>query len=384
MRPIVVVCDRAGEPTETFIATEVEALRRLGRDVRVMALADLWTARAGVRAAARLAMAHPIGCLRDLLARRRWRREEDVPPLRVIAPLAVEGAHLHAHFATAPALAAMRVARITGAPWSFTGHGYDLYQRPANLAEKARAATFAVATCEYTARHLRQFGGRVEVIVMGVDLEAFRRTQPPPGGRTVLAIGRLVEKKGFRDLAEAARALPDVRVVIAGDGPLRDELDGVDLLGPVPHDRVRELLESADLLVMPCVVAADGDRDSQPVVVKEALAMEVPVVATDAVGLPEVVWPEWGTLVAPHDPSALAAAIRAELDRPPAERAMRGSAGRDFVSRHADARDQAERLAAMIEGPTRASAPIGPKPAAPARAAAGPSPSPTAPPLPPR
>jgi glycosyltransferase involved in cell wall biosynthesis len=375
----VVVCDRAGELTETFIATEVAALRSLGRDVRVVALADLWNARRRFAPALRLAVRHPLGCLRDVLGRHRWRREEEVAPLRVIAPLAQPGAHLHAHFATAPALSAMRIARITGAPWSFAAHGYDLYQRPANLAEKARAATFAVATCEYTARHLRELGGHVEVIVMGVDLDAFRRRTPRQVGRTVLAVGRLVEKKGFRDLAEAARALPDVRIVIAGDGPLRDELEGVELLGAVPHGRVRELLEQADLVCMPCVVAADGDRDSQPVVVKEALAMEVAVVATDAVGLPEVVWPEWGTLVAPHDPAALAGAIRAELDRPLGERAARGRAGREFVSRYADAREQAARLAALIEDRSRESAPSGPMSGARAPDAAAQPPSPSEP-----
>lgn len=348
-RPIVVLCDRADELTETFVAGEVAALRALGRDVALRALAGAWE-RPSWRAAARLALRHPVGCLRDLAARRRWRREELVPPLRVIAPLARPGAHYHAHFATAPALAAMRLARITGAPWSFTGHGYDLYLRPANLAEKARTATFACATCDYSARDLRAFGGRVEVIVMGVDLERFRRARPHPGGRTVLAVGRLVEKKGFGVLAQAARALGgDARVIVAGDGPLRDDLDGVERLGAVPHDRVRELLEDADLLCMPCVVGADGDRDSQPVVVKEALAMEVPVVASDAVGLPEVVQPGWGTLVPPGDAAALAAAIRDELDRPVAERAARGAAGRAFVSGYADVREQARRLLALID-----------------------------------
>jgi glycosyltransferase involved in cell wall biosynthesis len=99
---------------------------------------------------------------------------------------------------------------------------------------------------------------------------------------------------------------------------------------------------------MPAVVAADGDRDSMPVVVKEALAMEVPVVATDEVGLPEVVRPEWGALVAPHDPDALARALRAELDRPVAERAARGRAGRAFVLEHCSLRGQAERLSTLI------------------------------------
>src|SRR5204862_7524527 len=127
-------------------------------------------------------------------------------------------------------------------------------------------------------------------------------------------------------LVEAARALPDVQFRIAGDGPLRAELEAtapanVEFVGAVPPAEVRALLESADLLALPCVVAADGDRDSIAVVVKEALAMEIPVVGSDEVGMPEVVRDEWGRLVPPHDAEALAEAIRGLLALPPEERA---------------------------------------------------------------
>ena len=118
----------------------------------------------------------------------------------------------------------------------------------------------------------------------------------------------------------------------------------VDLPGAQPPDQVRAALECADLLAMPCVIAADGDRDSMPVVVKEALAMEIPVVATDEVGLPEVVRPEWGRLVPPHDPAALAAAIAELLALDPAERAPDGTAGREFVRRECDVERETARL----------------------------------------
>lgn len=352
-RRIVLLRDRAGALSETFIDTERDALRAIGRrvDEEVLERWALDSRRARAWAVTRLAARHPLGVARDLAGRRRWRAGEDVPPLRYLAPAALRcrGAHLHAHFAGAPALAAMRIAAVTGGRWSFIGHGHDVFRTPANLPAKLRAAAFACAPCEYVAAHLRSLAPvEVHVIVMGVEGERFRRRTPPPGGRTVLAVGRLVEKKGFGDLAAAARRLPDVRVRIAGDGPLRGDLDGVELLGPVPHEQVRELLEEADLLCMPCVVARDGDRDAMPVVVKEALAMEVPVVATDEVGLPEIVRPEFGTLVAPRDPAALAAAIAAELARPAAERAERGRAGRAFVLEHADPRREAEKLSRLI------------------------------------
>ena len=146
--------------------------------------------------------------------------------------------------------------------------------------------------------------------------------------------------------------------MIAGDGPLRPRLEqlvselgleGVVELPRAPDsDAVRDLLEAADLLAMPSVIAPDGDRDSRPVVVKEALAMGVPVVASDEVGLPEVVAPGWGRLVPPGSPPELAAAIVELLALPGDERAAMGAAGRAFVLEHCDVRREADRLAELI------------------------------------
>jgi glycosyltransferase involved in cell wall biosynthesis len=112
---------------------------------------------------------------------------------------------------------------------------------------------------------------------------------------------------------------------------------------------VREVLERADLLVMPCVVARDGDRDSMPVAVKEAMAMEVPVVASDEVGLPELVRPPWGRLAQPGDAAALADAIREVLSLPAPERAAMGRAGRSWVLEHCDVDRETRSLARLIE-----------------------------------
>jgi glycosyltransferase involved in cell wall biosynthesis len=169
-------------------------------------------------------------------------------------------------------------------------------------------------------------------------------------------VGRLVEKKGFRHLVEAAVELPGVRVTNAGAGPLDGDLRAlaaergaaVEFAGAQQPERVRDLLESAHVLAMPCVVARDGDRDSMPVVVKEALAMEVPVVATDEVGLPELVRAEWGRLVPPGDAGALAGALREVLALPVDERAAMGRAGREHVLQSASVRRETAKLAELI------------------------------------
>jgi glycosyltransferase involved in cell wall biosynthesis len=205
---------------------------------------------------------------------------------------------------------------------------------------------------------------RIHKLVLGVDGEVFRRRGPYPGGRTVVAVGRLVEKKGFAHLIDAAALLKERdsvgRIVICGNGELRSSLlerierQGVaglvELVEAWGAEPVRELLEASDLFAMPCVIAEDGDRDSMPVVVKEALAMEIPVVGSDEVGMPEMVSPEWGRLVPPADAKALAAAIEEMLSLSPEERAAMGARGRVFVLEHCDLARETAKLAELIAG----------------------------------
>lgn len=380
---IGVLVDQFPELSETFIAAELHALRELGHDVRVEAAVRApnpnESAAEGLDVAylpddgrrrrlpdlAWLVSRHPLRSLLDLIERRRWRREEEVRPLRRLAPVArrlarFEADHLHAHFAAGAALDALRVGALVGVPYSVMTHGYDIFMLPRNLREKHDRAAFAATPCDYSAAYLRErFGVRAHKIVVGVDGDRFRRTRPHPERGTVLAVGRLVEKKGFADLVRAAELLPgDTRVQIAGDGPLRGELERlagprVELLGSRTPDEVRTLLEQASVVAVPCVVAADGDRDTMPVIAKEALAMEVPVVASDEVGLPEVVRPEWGRLVPPGDPRALAGALAELLALSPGERAAMGRAGRAHVLAECDLRAGSRRLAELIAAAKR-------------------------------
>jgi glycosyltransferase involved in cell wall biosynthesis len=399
---VAILVDQFPRLSETFVAEEAMALRRRGHAVRVEArtrsadpnpavTADLPVHRMADDGLPRklvdlvwLAARHPLACARDLIERRRWRREEEVRPLRSLAPVArrVERAreqHLHAHFAAWAALDAMRLSRLLGIPYSVATHGYDIYREPRNLREKHERAAFAVTDCEYSLAHLRSLtgarhGARIHKLVLGVDGERFRRRGPAAaeGQATVLAVGRLTEKKGFRHLLEAvaqARASVPMTVRIVGGGELRDELEAlisgldldgtVELLGPLPPAKVRDLLESADLLAMPCVVARNGDRDTMPVVVKEALAMEVPVVASDEVGLPEAVRLEWGRLVPPADAPALARAIVELLELSPERRGEMGRAGRAWVLEHASLERETEKLVELIRstGSPRAGGP---------------------------
>ena len=344
--------------SETFVVNEVEALRRLGHEVLVVSGRDepgeprpdltlplpgrVWPSRRA---------------LRDAVDRRAWRPAEQPRPLRDLAGAAValrDVDHIHVHFAAGAALDGLRLGRLLGVPVSITAHAYEIFKTPLNLERKLQMATFVTTGCAYNVRHLQTLapGARVHEIVMGVDPERFRRLRPHTGEPHVLAVGRLVEKKGFSVLADAIAQVPGARLTIVGEGPMRGALEGrqrVTLLGARSPDEVRDLLEDAAVLAMPCIVARDGDRDSMPVVVKEALAMEVPVVATDEVGLPEIVDASCGRLVPPGDADALAAALREVLDLPVADRAALGNAGRQRVLERGDLMAETRRLVALME-----------------------------------
>lgn len=385
-----ILCDSFPVLAETFIAGEAQELRRQDARVRIEAVTrperPNRAAAEGldcayiedegyggrVTAALGLSLRHPIRVVRDLVtSRRTWASEERVP-LVSLAPMARRleawGAdHLHAHFATGAAVSAARVARLLGVTHSVTAHAFEIFTPAHPLAPKLVGADFVTTGCEYNVAHLRAELGEdsppLHEIVMGVDTGTFTRRSPYPGGSRVLAVGRFVPKKGFADLIDAASRLEAERpldsLVIVGDGPLRPELEGlvgslmlehrVELPGALDPDLVRDELERADLLAMPCVVAPDGDRDSMPVVVKEALAMEVPVIATYEVGLPELVRPEFGMLVPPGDPGALAGAIAGLLAIDPGERAAMGARGREWVAEHASVARETAKLVGLIE-----------------------------------
>ena len=389
--------DRFPVLSETFVTGELRELRRLGHHVRVEAIARAGAANGsaadgvdvcfvedetlGPRLVdtARLVLHHPVRSVRDVFERRAWRADEPVLPLRSLARrarrLQRDGIqHVHVHFAARSALDAMRIARLLGLTYSVTVHAYEVFAERTNIRVKLERSAFSTSVCEYTVDALRDLVGpehrdRLKLVTMGIDVDALRRNRPYPGGRTVLAIGRLVEKKGLRHLIDAAALLRERRavdrVVVVGDGPLREELaaqvaahglgDTVELVGALPPSEVRRLIESADVLAVPSVIAANGDRDSMPVVVFEALAMELPVVASDLVGLPEHVRPEWGRLVPPGDHVALADALAEVLALPREERASMGAAARRWAEANCNGRIEAARLSRLIAGAQAAS-----------------------------
>jgi colanic acid/amylovoran biosynthesis glycosyltransferase len=361
------VLERYPELSQTFVEDELRELRRTGDQVEVLALqpgggADLadpqFEAAYPPRTAARLAALARHPATLPLLSSSAWpsdgRRLRGAARIAPWLARARAADHLHAHFATEAADIAALLGRAGGRRHSFTGHSTDLFADPDALRRRLQAAEFAVLVCEYDRREVERLApgiGRLEVVPLGVDLDRLRRTTAYDPDGPIVAVARLVEHKGLADLAAVAGEL-DRRVVIAGEGPLRAalETEGAELIGPVAPATSASLIESAALVVAPSVIASDGSRDGIPMVLKEALALGVPVVASDAVGNPEVVRPQWGALYRAGDRRALADAIRAMLARE--DREAMGRAGRAFAETELDVRRQTARLRQLFSRST--------------------------------
>jgi len=393
---IAYVVDTWPRLTETFVAREIAAVASR-HDVRVLALARsgeeaasdevrglasrvMWLLEGDAAPKARFALAraiaHPMRDGAGWVAAFRARGESGLR--RAPALLAVAAAwrawgveRIHAHFARWATSAAEVLSAATGAPFGFTGHAYDLFVAPTRLAEKAARASWVV-TCTASgrrelARHVPPATlAKVVVVRHGVDLDAYRPADGPraPGPLRVLAVGRLVGKKGFHHLIDALGRLAEAHVPfearIVGNGPdgatLTAQAARLGLAGALtfvpacPPATVRDLMRGwADVLAAPSVVAPDGDRDGIPNVVGEALACGVPVVATTAGGLPELVMDGANGLVVPEGaPAALAVALE-RLATGPALRTTLAARAREVAVERFDAKANVARFLAVLE-----------------------------------
>ena len=392
---VVVLVKRFPRLSETFILNEFLELRRHGLPVELFAIMDpeerssqpealalvpevtyLQTGRlrAGLPAALRTARRHPRGTLRAAgwtLTRHTRAAARNLLHALVLLDRLASGppAHLHAHFLHSPAALAFIAAKVSGQPYSLTGHAKDIYTTlPENLRMRCDRARFVTTCTEANRTHLiTEVGlapGQIHVCRHGVDLAKFTipARQPRPG--RIVSVGRLVPKKGFdiliRACGELGRRGIAFELVLLGGGELRDELlalareqrigDRVCMVGARPQSEVVEQLAAAEIFALSPVVLPDGDRDGIPNVLLEAMAAGVPVVATTVSGIPEVVTDgDTGRLVPPQRPDLLADAL-AQLLTDPTLRARLGEAGRRHAREHASWASAIAPLRGLLEG----------------------------------
>lgn len=265
--------------------------------------------------------------------------------------------HVHAHFATHPAVAAYIVHRLTGIPYSFTAHGSDLHVDRTMLAQKVQSASFVVAISSYNKSLIVQECGeevrnKTHVIHCGVDTDLFqpRRMERPPGLTSatlfqILCVGSFEEVKGHEFLVDACSVLAHKRVNfvchLVGEGPLRHKTEkqvyalglaeSITFHGGLPRAEIVAMLSEVDAFVLASVPTKRGKREGIPVVLIEAMASGLPVVASDLSGIPELVENgASGILVPPRNSDMLAGALE-RLYQKPALRTDMGLCGRRRV-----------------------------------------------------
>jgi colanic acid/amylovoran biosynthesis glycosyltransferase len=401
--PVAYVVSRFPAVTETFVLEEIRDLRARGVEVEVF---PLFGASGGELHAAWRALAphthYHAGLSWELLsAQAHWARRNPRAYLRawwdalratapsrkllVRAPIVIAKAalvarrvealgvrHVHAHFATHPALAAWVVRALAGTTYSFTAHAHDLYVDTAMLREKVAGARFVVTISEFNRAFLERLCGpaaarKLHVVRCGVDLSEFEpRPRRAPDVPTFVCVASLRPYKGHAVLLDACRQLRDrgvrARVLLVGDGELRRRLAArvareglsgtVELLGARPHEEIPELLAGATAMVLPSVRARDGQMEGIPVALMEAMAAGVPVITTRLSGIPELVADgETGLLVPERDPAALADAME-RLAADPALGGRLAAAARDAVAARFDRTRNVAALQALLEGDT--------------------------------
>lgn len=356
-QPFLVFRDRIGAPSE------VAFLRR--QYIGFTRLHPVWTGRTLLPAAPqigdhrlRLGGDGPLGPVERLLFRHLGR----APPIAVpnLAPV------LHAQFARGGALA-LPLTRALGLRMVVTLHGGDISKQknwrntvlasrwPALLRETTRFVCVSTAVAEVAGRHDVP-PDKLVVLPIGVEIP----DRPPPRRPTAhLFVGRFVEKKGITVLADAVRRLraqgDQTPVVCVGDGPMRAvletlarDLPGITLTGWLSSDAVRRRMTEAVALLVPSIIARDGDAEGLPSVIPEAMAQACPVIGSGQGGIAEAIGPNLtGLLVPPGDAQALADAMQ-RLVQDEALQSRLGAAGYAEAAATLNGRTQSEKLETLL------------------------------------
>jgi glycosyltransferase involved in cell wall biosynthesis len=262
--------------------------------------------------------------------------------LVLAAELPADIPRLHAHFLHTPASVTRYAAMLKRLPWTGSAHAKDIWTIPEWEKREKLASCAWLVTCTKANRdHLAALAppGRVELVYHGIDLARFpqhSRTMERRDGHdadkpvVILSVGRLVEKKGTDVLLEALGRLPahvHWRFVHAGGGPLKRTLERrarvlgiagrVTWRGALAQDELLREYRAADLFVLACRIARNGDRDGLPNVLMEAQSQSLACVATRVAAIPELIEDRvTGVLVDAESPDQLARALEALIGDP--------------------------------------------------------------------
>jgi len=277
--------------------------------------------------------------------------------------------HVHAHFMGMAARTAFWIHKFFPLTFSFTAHANDIFA-PRNfevgLDKLVDTARVIVTVSDHAKKFLQERfperADRIRRIYNGLNLAEFGRADFSSAPPLILAVGRLIAKKGFADLIRACGLVVErgksFQCEIIGEGPLENELRGqierlnlqnrVVLSGAKQQREVRQRLAAANVFVLPSVIDPEGGMDNLPTVIMEAMATGLPVVSTKIGGIPEmVVENETGFLLRPGDAVALADAIEKVISNLSLAQKL-GQAGRECAQEFFSIEKNVRELCALL------------------------------------
>lgn len=246
--------------------------------------------------------------------------------LNFVSDLDMEINHIHSHFASRAQFPAFYLSQLLDVTWTVTSHAADIYASPYPYYTNKifELANRIVTISEYNREYLQEsqdVSVPIDVVHAGINPDRFRPSEETVSNR-IVTVASPVEKKGYDTALKAIASIGDdidtLEYRIIGWEPkerpelmaIIDDLgihDSVTVLGRVSDETVRRELDQAELFLLPCRVAKNGDRDGIPVALMEAMAMETPPVSTTVSGIPELIDNRrTGFLSPPEDPEAIA------------------------------------------------------------------------------
>ncbi len=271
--------------------------------------------------------------------------------------------HLHDHFGSSSCTVAMLAAEMADIPFSFTLHGPDIFFEPRKwaVAEKIARAKFTVCISHFCRSQAMLFSDqkhwrKLHIVHCGVDIDQYDHAPKQHITKTAIFVGRLAAVKGVTFLLDAfldvLRTHPDALLTLVGNGPERAALErqvqnmgianAVNFVGYMDQAGVAEHLSKSDLLVLPSF--AEG----VPVVLMEALASRIPVIATQVAGVSELVkHGKNGFIVPPANSAALSDRLSELFSAPELCKSM-GMEGRKTVMEEFDIAGQAQTLFCLL------------------------------------
>jgi glycosyltransferase involved in cell wall biosynthesis len=394
MKRIAILAPSFPKLTETFIRTEIDALQELGHDVSVMTfhVYPLSHVNYPVIHIQSIKLDYVL-LFKQLFKFTKQQRQHIYNAIQFVKDqhslsklsllyhsfklafkLRQQGIeHIHAHFAQHTCAHAIVAAKIINIPCSFVAHGHDLYVAPFDIALKLQHSDLAVAVCQDMLIDLQAYyPGNIQLLHCGVNTDKFL---PPPNLNVLphltsaasatlrmVFVGRLIEQKGLTYLINALSLLPTeivFELAVIGDGELKKQLEAqvkalnltreIIFVGEQDSQWLSAHLANFDVLVAPFCRASSGSVDTGPLVLKEAMAVSLPVITTDLMGCKEIVVEGTGFIVKQKSSQALADIIQYFNQLTDEQRKQIGRDARTHIEQHFDSVRQTKQLSDWIE-----------------------------------